>query len=69
MITHFQYKSIYENKQLPGWTFTFYFKKQKYSGIYHPTGKVEWTSTTPQTVDIPLLERQIHELMVFHVYD
>ncbi|MBT2691113.1 YheE family protein [Bacillus sp. ISL-47] len=68
MLTHFQFKPLYENKQLPGWTFSFYFQKQKIAGIYHPDGKIEWTSGKPgsQAED---LKSQIHELMLFHVYD
>ncbi|HYK75042.1 MAG TPA: YheE family protein [Pseudoneobacillus sp.] len=69
MITHFQYKSIYQHEQLPGWTFSFYFQKQKFSGVYHQNGLIEWTSNCPNTEDETLLKGQIHELMLFHVYD
>ncbi|CAM3514650.1 YheE family protein [Cytobacillus oceanisediminis] len=68
MLTHFQFKPLYENKQLPGWTFSFYFKKQKITGIYHPDGKIEWTSGKPASREEEL-KSQIHELMLFHVYD
>ncbi|WP_066295085.1 YheE family protein [Bacillus sp. FJAT-29937] len=69
MLTHFQYKPLYENKQLPGWKFSFYFNKQKFNGIYHQNGKIEWTSNTPNGEDEIKLMEQIHELMLFHVYD
>lgn len=69
MITHFQYKSIYQHEQLPGWTFSFYFQKQKFSGVYHQNGSIEWTSNCPKHEDETLLKEQIHELMLFHVYD
>ncbi|MBY0123101.1 YheE family protein [Bacillus sp. S/N-304-OC-R1] len=69
MLTHFQYKPLYENKQLPGWKISFYYNKQKFNGIYHQNGKIEWTSTAPYREDEMMLMEQIHELMLFHVYD
>ena len=69
MITHFQYSSLYNNSQMPGWRISFYFKKQKFNGIYHPDGKIEWTSEAPSSEEEQLLVKQIHELMLFHVYD
>ncbi|MDQ0153723.1 YheE family protein [Robertmurraya andreesenii] len=68
MITHFQYKPLYENKEMPGWRFSFYYKKQKITGIYHPDGQIEWTSESKPT-DEETLIKQIHEIMLFHVYD
>lgn len=69
MISHFQFKSIYQNKQLPGWTFSFYFQRQKFSGIYHQNGDIAWTTAPPKLEENENLKRQIHELMLFHVYD
>ncbi len=69
MLTHFQYKPLFENKNIPGWNFSFYYKKQRFSGIYHQTGKIEWTVNTPEQDDIETLTSQIHELMLFHVYE
>jgi hypothetical protein len=68
MISHFQFQSIYEKQQLPGWSFSFYYQKQKFTGIYHPNGKIEWTSAVPQENESSL-KGQIHELMLFHVYE
>lgn len=67
MITHFQYKPLFENKDMPGWRFSFYYKKRKFQGIYNPDGKIEWTNTIPEDEDI--LIRNIHEIMLFHEYD
>jgi hypothetical protein len=69
MLTHFQYKSLYKNTDIPGWHISFFYKNQKYNGIYHQDGKIEWTDVTPSSGEIPQLEKQIHELMLFHVYD
>ncbi|SDN12309.1 hypothetical protein SAMN05443253_108110 [Bacillus sp. OK048] len=69
MLTHFQFKPLFENKNIPGWNFSFYYKKQRFSGTYHQTGKVEWTVNTPEQEDIETLTSQIHELMLFHVYE
>jgi Family of unknown function (DUF5342) len=69
LLTHFQFKPLFENKNIPGWNFSFYYKKQRFSGIYHQTGKIEWTANTPEQADIDTLTSQIHELMLFHVYE
>jgi hypothetical protein len=69
LLTHFQFKPLFENKNIPGWNFSFYYKKQRFSGIYHQTGKIEWTANTPEQDDIEILTSQIHELMLFHVYE
>lgn len=69
MIMHFQYKPLFENKKIPGWNFSFYFNKQHFTGIYHQTGKIEWTSNPPEQEVIQTLTSQIHELMLYHVYE
>jgi hypothetical protein len=69
LLTHFQFKPLFENKNIPGWNFSFYYKKQRFSGIYHQTGKIEWTVNTPEQNDIETLTTQIHELMLYHVYE
>ncbi|PLR81187.1 hypothetical protein CVD25_01730 [Bacillus canaveralius] len=69
MLTHFQYKPLYANNQLPGWTFSFYLQKKKYEGIYHQSGKIEWTSIEPNQEIIADVQSQIHELMLYHVYE
>jgi Family of unknown function (DUF5342) len=69
LLTHFQFKPLFENKNIPGWNFSFYYKKQRFSGIYHQTGKIEWTVNTPEQDDIETLTTQIHELMLYHVYE
>jgi hypothetical protein len=69
LLTHFQFKPLFENKNIPGWNFSFYYKKQRFAGIYHQTGKIEWNSNTPELDDIETLTSQIHELMLYHVYE
>lgn len=69
MITHFQYKPLFENKDMPGWHVSFYYKKLHYTGIYHSNGSIEWTSSTPPADSESAIKAQIHELMLFHVYD
>ena len=46
MLQHFSFKPMYENKQLPGWTFSFFYKQVRYSGEYLPDGSITWTSTS-----------------------
>jgi hypothetical protein len=69
MLTHFQFKPLFENKSIPGWNISFYYKKQWFTGIYHQTGKIEWSSHTPEQEDKAALTNQIHELMLYHVYE
>jgi hypothetical protein len=69
MITHFQYQNLYADRSLPGWKLSFFYKKARYTAIYHPDGKIEWTGIMPSEQDEKALSRQIHELMLFHVYD
>ena len=71
MIQHFHYKPMFDNKQLPGWNFSFTYEGQRISGTYHKTGTIEWTSdasfTNLEAED--KVKKQLHELMLYHVYD
>ncbi|MEK5109588.1 YheE family protein [Cytobacillus sp. FSL K6-0129] len=69
MISHFQFQSLYENKELPGWKFSFFHHGKKYLGVYHRDGKIEWLSTVPDQNHEEKLKSHIHELMLYHVYD
>ncbi|MCL6572100.1 MAG: YheE family protein [Bacillus sp. (in: Bacteria)] len=51
-----------------GWNFYFYYKKQRFAGVYHQIGKIEWTMNTPIQEEMEAITSQIHELMLFHVY-
>ncbi len=67
MITHFRYKPLFENAQIPGWVVSFYYKQQFFQGEYRKDGAIKWTGDVPtDTLDV---EKKIHELMLFHVYD
>lgn len=67
MLQHFQYKSMFENSQIPGWTFSFYFQAQRYAGEYLQDGSIKWLTEAPQEED--KVKKMIHELMTFHVYE
>ncbi|MGM7719280.1 YheE family protein [uncultured Metabacillus sp.] len=69
MITHFQYKPLIKQASLPGWRISFYFRGIHYDGIYHKNGKIEWAATTPPKEEETEIQSQIHELMLFHVYE
>ncbi|WP_053365454.1 YheE family protein [Bacillus sp. FJAT-27245] len=69
MLTHFQFKPLYKNTEIPGWEFSFFFKKLKRTGHYLQDGKIEWGQNAPEGLERNELEKQIHELMLFHVYD
>lgn len=67
MLQHFTYQSLYENSSLPGWTFSFLYKNEKFNGEYMPNGDIKWLSKTPPNEQ--QINQMIHELMTFHVYD
>ena len=67
MLQHFSYKPMYDNQQLPGWTFAFFFRNARYTGEYSPDGTITWTAETPP--EEQNVQKMIHELMTFHVYD
>lgn len=67
MLQHFSFKPMFENKQLPGWTFSFFYKNSRYNGEYQSDGTIQWIGETPP--DEENLKKMIHELMLFHVYD
>lgn len=68
MLQHFSFKPMFENKQLPGWTFSFFYKQARYSGEYLPDGSIKWTGDTHPPEE-ETVKKMIHELMLFHVYD
>lgn len=67
MLQHFSFKPMYEHTQLPGWTFSFFFKNKRFTGEYLPDGNINWNGETPPEEDS--VKKMIHELMTFHVYD
>ncbi|MBC8624006.1 YheE family protein [Bacillus paralicheniformis] len=69
MISHFQWKPLFKKERLPGWKISFYHKGIHYEGIYHKSGEIEWGSTYPPHDDEPSLKSEIHELMLFHIYE
>jgi len=69
MIQHFHFKPLFENNILPGWAISFYFKQQLYKAEYNKDGSITWLGEAPANNDLPTVEKMIHELMLFHVYD
>ncbi|WP_203289660.1 YheE family protein [Metabacillus sp. cB07] len=69
MITHFQWKPLFKQANLPGWRVSFYFKGNRYDALYHKNGEIEWEKASPAAEDEEAIRSQIHELMLFHVYD
>ena len=69
MIQHFNFKPLFENNLLPGWAISFYYKQQLYKAEYKKDGKIVWIGEKPSDSDLATVEKMIHELMLFHVYD
>ncbi|USK93690.1 DUF5342 family protein [Rossellomorea marisflavi] len=64
MIQHFQYRSMYENKELPGWYISFFYGGVKHEGTYHKDGRIDCKPALDEKS-----AKQIHDLMLFHVYE
>ena len=69
MIQHFKFRSLYENSQLPGWAISFFYKQQRYNAEYLKDGTVKYIGNAPANEDLQKINKAIHELMLFHVYD
>ena len=69
MIQHFSFKPLYENTQLPGWALTFFYKQKRYQAEYKKDGTITFISDAPSQEQLADVEKMIHELMLFHVYD
>lgn len=67
MIQHFSFKPLYENHKLPGWHITFFYKQTRFHADYLKDGSIVWLNELPN--DQEKIEKMIHELMLFHVYD
>lgn len=66
MLQHFRFNPMFTGN-LPGWTFSFFYQNQRFSGDYLPDGDINWTSEAPSDEDN--VKKMIHELMTFHVYE
>lgn len=69
MIQHFSFKPLYENAQLPGWALTFFYKQKRYQAEYKKDGTITFIGDIPLQEQLADVEKMIHELMLFHVYD
>ncbi|MEO4054589.1 YheE family protein [Solibacillus sp. CAU 1738] len=69
MIQHFSFKPLYENTQLPGWALSFFYKQKRYEAEYKKDGGIKFIGGAPASEDIANVEKMIHELMLFHVYE
>lgn len=67
MIQHFSFKPLFDNTQLPGWTISFFYKRERYAAEYEKDGSIKWVGTIPP--DEENVKKLIHDLMLFHVYD
>ncbi|AYC30187.1 YheE family protein [Paenisporosarcina cavernae] len=67
MLQHFQFKPMYENKSLPGWIISFYYQSKKFTADYQKDGAISWHGEAPDNLET--VEKMVHELMLFHVYD
>lgn len=69
MIQHFSYKPLFENSQIPGWTVSFFFQQQRYVAEYYKDGRIQFIGNAPSEEQLANVEKMVHELMLFHVYE
>ncbi|TWI56194.1 YheE family protein [Halalkalibacter nanhaiisediminis] len=69
MISHFQWKELRNNLVRREWTISFFHKGQYITGIYHQNGTIAWNESLLTNDSKKELEPQIHELMLYHVYE
>lgn len=69
MIQHFSYKPLFENSQIPGWTVSFFFQQQRYLAEYYKDGRIQFIGNVPNEEQLTNVEKMVHELMLFHVYE
>lgn len=67
MIQHFNVKPLFENNQIPGWSISFFYKQQRYQAEYAKDGAIHFAGQAP--AERTQIEKMIHELMTFHVYE
>jgi len=69
MLTHFTYKPFLSpESRRREYQLSFFFKGVNYTAIYHYNGSIDW-QVEPEESDKRSLISQIHELMLFHVYE
>lgn len=69
MLQHFTFQPILTKKRRHNYRFSFFHQGMHYRGLYHYNGKIEWNEPEPSAGEQSALESQIHELMLFHVFD
>lgn len=69
MLSHFEWRPLYQTDKIPGWSISFYHSNKRYQGIYHKDGSISWTSAAPEADSLEEIESRVHELMLYHVYD
>ena len=69
MIQHFKFKPLFENTQIPGWSVQFFYKQTRYTADYKKDGSIQYTGEQPDASELEQVNKMIHELMLFHVYD
>lgn len=70
MFQHFTFKPLLTKKRRrKNYQFSFFYQGTYYRGLYHYNGEIEWYDPVPAEEDRETFESQVHELMLFHVYD
>ncbi|KRG16625.1 DUF5342 family protein [Lederbergia galactosidilytica] len=71
MFQHFQVQTILPNQHHLGWKFSFFYNQRKITGLYYPNGRIHWECplTFLDLGNKDKIEKQIHDLMIFHIYD
>jgi hypothetical protein len=68
IINHFQYREINSTILRRAWEISFWKDNQYYKAVYERDGTIDWGEKGYNGEDRKEVERQIHDLMDFHVY-
>ncbi|WP_096201502.1 DUF5342 family protein [Bacillus sp. FJAT-45350] len=69
MISHFNWKERDATLIKKEIQFSFFFKGEYYQGMYYSDGTITWTERQPDGQAKENLEMQIHDLILYHVYE
>ncbi|UOE95467.1 MULTISPECIES: YheE family protein [Bacillaceae] len=69
MLSHFQWKELRNNLVRQEWEISFFFEGTYYRGTYFKDGSIEWHTLPKTDDDRRKLELQVHDLMLYHVYE
>ncbi|MFD2625553.1 DUF5342 family protein [Salibacterium salarium] len=69
LFTHFQWQERKNNLINKEWSFSFLLQGAYYQGIYYKDGTIIWSGKQPPEEHLSSIETQVHDLILFHVFE